>query len=423
MTDSEGHPRDGEPRIITTYHGAAFQHAAAPCKPIIGMVRDKDTGKPLAGVMIRSYTLATRPRYLRNIVRTTTDAAGRYRLTGMPKGTGNRIMAVPGGDLPYLVCTANVPDRPGLDPVTVNVELRRGIWIEGKITDKATGRPVRGSVEYFALSDNPNLRDYPGLSGGMTLDHVRAKEDGSYRVVGLPGPGLVAVYRVGHYLESRERDDEYGTSDDSLRTEPYIISFTSNYAALARIDPPRGIDSVKRDVTLDPGWTITGVVLGPDGQPLAGAFGMGIGQLKTAEFTMRGFSPRASRELVFLHHAKGLIGLALPPRTDGASITVRLQPGAAIAGRLVDAEGRPQADVALSVRFGPKEGPARAADYRYSSHEVRTDREGRFRVEALPPGYPFQLWVSKGEPLLAGDGLRWGQTKDLGDVPMKGREP
>ena len=44
---------------------------------------------------------------------------------------------------------------------------------------------------------------------------------------------------------------------------------------------------MKRDVTLDPGWTITGVVLGPDGQPLAGAFGMGIGQLKTAEFTMR----------------------------------------------------------------------------------------------------------------------------------------
>ena len=180
---------------------------------------------------------------------------------------------------------------------------------------------------------------------------------------------------------------------------------------------------MKRDVTLDPGWTITGVVLGPDGQPLAGAFGMGIGQLKTAEFTMRGFSPRESREILFRHPAKGLIGLASPPRTDGASITVRLQPGAAVAGRLVDADGRPQADVTLSVRFSPKEGPARKADYRYSSHEIRTDREGRFRVEALLPGYPLQLWRSKGNPMLDGDGLRWGQTKDLGDVRMKGREP
>ena len=73
------------------------------------------------------------------------------------------------------------------------------------------------------------------------------------------------------------------------------------------------------------------------------------------------------------------------------------------------------------MRFGTKAGPSRTADYRYSTHEpIRTDREGRFRVEALPPGYPFQLWRGEGESLLDGDGLRWGQTKDLGDVRMKG---
>jgi protocatechuate 3,4-dioxygenase beta subunit len=322
VTESEGRPDGDEPRIVATYYGAAFQHAAAPCKPIVGVVRDKDTEKPLAGVMVRSYTLATRPHFLRDIVRTTTDAEGRYRLTGMPKGTGNRIVAVPGGDLPYLVRAADVPDRPGLEPVIVDVELRRGVWIEGKITDKVTGQPVRGAVEYFALSSNPSVRDYPGFAGGGTFDHVWAKEDGSYRVVGLPGPGLVAVYRLGRYLVPRERDDEYGTIDDSLNTSPYIISFTSNYSALARIDPPMGVDSVKRDVTLDPGWTITGVVLGPDGQPLAEAFGMGIGQMKTAEFTMRGLSPRGSRELLFRHPAKGLVGLAPPPKVNGASVSV-----------------------------------------------------------------------------------------------------
>lgn len=57
-------------------------------------------------------------------------------------------------------------------------------------------------------------------------------------------------------------------------------------------------------------------------------------------------------------------------------------------------------------------------------HEpIRADREGRFRVGALPPGYQFQLWASKGDLLLSGDGLRWGQTTDLGDVRMKMREP
>ena len=109
MTESEGRPRDGEPRIITTYYGAAFQHAAAPCKPIVGMVRDKDTRKPLAGVMIRSYTLATRPRFIRDIVRTTTDAEGRYRLTGMPKGTGT-------GSSPSPAATCRTSSAPPMSP-------------------------------------------------------------------------------------------------------------------------------------------------------------------------------------------------------------------------------------------------------------------------------------------------------------------
>jgi hypothetical protein len=286
-----------------------------------------------------------------------------------------------------------------------------------------TGEPLRGTVEYFALSSNPNLRDFPGFDGTfLFLDAgVGTKEDGSYRVVGLPGPGLVAAYPPkNHYLRAPEREDEYGTKEGSLSTAPYQLSFTSNYSALARINPFKGVDSVTRDVTLDPGWRIKGTVLGPDGQPLAGAFGMRVGQMKTAEFTMRGLNPRRSRELLFRHPAKGLIGLAPPPKVNGGSITVRLQPGAAVAGRLVDADGRPQADVALSVRFGPKGGPAHE---RYSTHErITTDRDGRFLVEALPPG-EFQLWLRKGRELLAGDGLRRGQTKDLGDVLMKGREP
>jgi protocatechuate 3,4-dioxygenase beta subunit len=422
VAENEGDPGDGEPRIVTTYYGAAFQHAAAPCKPIVGVVRDRDTREPLAGVTVRSYTLATRPHFLRDIVRTTTDAAGRFRLTGMPKGTGNRIVAVPGADQPYPARGMDVPDSPGLDPVTVDVDLRRGVWIEGKITDKVTGKPLKASVEYFAHSGNPNLRDYPGFDGAIRpFEGARARADGSYRVAGLPGPGLVAVHRWDHYLPAPDRDDDDGVNTSSLSTAPHHIGFTINYSALARIDPAKGAISVKRDVMLDPGQTFTGIVLGPDGQPLAGAFGMGIGQMKTAEFTMRGFNPRGTRELLFRHAEKGLIGLAPPPKADGGSIGVRLQPGASVVGRLVDAEGRPQADVALSVRFRPKGGPAHE---QYSTHEpIRTDREGRFRIEALPPGYEFELWLNKGRRLLAGDGLRWGQTKDLGDVVMKGREP
>ena len=67
------------------------------------------------------------------------------------------------------------------------------------------------------------------------------------------------------------------------------------------------------------------------------------------------------------------------------------------------------------MRFRPKKGRNWQP---YSPEPIKTDREGRFRIEALLPGYEFRLSDGKGE-LRLGGALRSGQTKDLGDVRMK----
>src|SRR5262249_22935744 len=96
VTEFEGKPEYGDPRRVTAYYGAGFRHVTVPAKPIVGVVRDKDTKKPLAGVTIRSLKVANNPTHFfsdhQEIVRTTTDARGRYRLTGMPKGKGNKVL-------------------------------------------------------------------------------------------------------------------------------------------------------------------------------------------------------------------------------------------------------------------------------------------------------------------------------------------
>src|SRR5262249_35868386 len=159
-------------------YGANFRHAAAPTRPVVGVVRDKDTKEPLAGVAIHS--VARNPGEGMNAVQTTTDAQGRYRLTGMAKGQENRVVAMPAGDLPYVVVSGAVPDPDGLDPVTVDFALKRGVWVEGKVTDKATGKPLRAHLQYFARDSNPNLRDYPGFDfAAPPRDLVEATEDGS----------------------------------------------------------------------------------------------------------------------------------------------------------------------------------------------------------------------------------------------------
>jgi protocatechuate 3,4-dioxygenase beta subunit len=417
-----GDDQSGIPHTVWAYYGANFRHAAAPTKPIIGVVRDKDTKEPLAGVTIRSLNgLGSGTN-----VQTTTDAQGRYRLTGMSKGEDNRIVAIPSRDLPYVAMSSDVPDTNGLDPVTTNLELKRGVWIEGKITDKATGQPVRAAVEYFALSTNPNLGAYRGFDTA-SFDRGQGKEDGSYRVLGLPGPGLVAVkYDEGRYLRASEREDEHGkeSPDPGLDTLPLSL-IPIHYAAVASVDPAMAVRAVKRDLTLDPGWTFTGTVLGPDGKPLAGARGCGLinrtsrarwdrEARKTAEFTVHAFNPRRPREVFFQHAEMGLVGVVQPPKENGGAVTVRMEPGAAVTGRLVDADGRPRAGVELELTFRTKEGGEASG----SPQRVITDREGRFRIGALLPKSEYELSDRKGR-LPVGEGLGSGKTKDLGDVQIK----
>jgi hypothetical protein len=221
-----------------------------------------------------------------------------------------------------------------------------------------------------------------------------------------------------------DRDDEYGSKEPTLDTSPRPLGSLVNYSALARIDPSQGVESVRRDVTLDPGWTFTGTVLGPDDEPFVGARHIGLSDrdgpyntMKTAAFTVKAFNPRRPRDVFFQHSEKGLVGVARPPEENGGSIRVKMQPGATVTGRLLDTEGRPRARADWQVAFRSTEVQAWSG-----YHSGKTDQDGRFRIEALAPGYMFCLSLDKGK-LLFGDGLRSGQTTDLGDVKVKGQEP
>jgi hypothetical protein len=130
---------------------------------------------------------------------------------------------------------------------------------------------------------------------------------------------------------------------------------------------------------------------------------------------IRSLNPRRPRDVFFQHLEKGLVGVAQPPKENGGSVTVRMEPGAAVTGRLVDADGKPRAGVKLELMFRMKKERGWS---HFSPECIETDREGRFRTGALLPRYEYRLSNGKGE-LLVGGLLRLGQTWDLGDVQMK----
>jgi RNA polymerase sigma factor (sigma-70 family) len=421
----EGNPDFREPDTITTYYGSPFRHVAAPCKPIVGMVRDKDTKKPLAGITVRSETLKIGPSMFQgfDLVQTTTDRQGRFRLTGMPKRDGNRIVAIPNQGLPYPAVHAEVPSSPGLDPVSVDIELKRGIWIEGQITDKETGKPLKAIVEYFALYSNPSLRDYPGYDGTFELRSTVTKQDGKYRILGLPGPGFVVVHsHLGNdwYLKALERKDEYGIKEPPPSTAPYQLFPLSNYGAFARIDVAAGAVTSKRNATLDSGWTFKGTVLGLDGKPMAGVQAFGVREpdpLKTADFIAR-YNPERPHKIRFVDSEKGLVGIAEPPKQNGAHVVAQMMTGATLTGRLVDQAGKPRWGIALELSYRSKGSEEWS---RYFREDIVSDSAGRFKLTPLIPDYEYRISDGKAYTTL-GQTPRSGESRDLGDVQLTVKE-
>src|SRR5262249_4302689 len=186
------------------YHARRFESSVAPGKPIEGVVRDRDSGQPIAGLKLEGMVFEERSRVPAPGVEARTDDQGHYRLTGLPRAPAYRLFVEPGGGKPYLNATFRVAgDTPAFDAVTYDFALKRGIVLRGKVTDKATGRPVSGFVNVYTFQDNPHIDEFPGCRSSYP-PHVLV-QNGRYEVVALPGRGVIGFrcreegYREHHY--------------------------------------------------------------------------------------------------------------------------------------------------------------------------------------------------------------------------------
>jgi RNA polymerase sigma factor (sigma-70 family) len=173
-------PTDKLPPLTAAY-GGDFEYVARPSRTIRGMVRDKHNGAPLAGVLIRGGQLA--------LSTTLTKPDGSYELPCCSRSPDYVVSAQPQAGQPYFAAAVN---RPDVDAV-VNFDLLSGIPLEGRITDGAGQKPPKSAtVEYYPLFPNAQgakLSHVPYLAASATP----VQPDGSYRLVVLPGPGVVAV--------------------------------------------------------------------------------------------------------------------------------------------------------------------------------------------------------------------------------------
>jgi protocatechuate 3,4-dioxygenase beta subunit len=446
--------------------GNTFVHVAAPTKPIVGVVRDADTGKPLAHISLyKPFTRSDEPSGS-----ATTDAEGRYRLVGLGKCDAVELKAYPEGDQPYYAKTFKVRmNTPGLEPVTADITLKRRLVLSGRVTDRATGKPVGGVwVTYRPLTSNPHVARAPGdveTSAG-------SDDNGAFRIPAMTGKGVVLVRarreRSNRYLSARldPADRARGLldlRDPSLLDTAPRPTMPEEYNAYRLVEVPEKATSFSCDLTLDPGRTLAGKVVDPDGKPLAGAtvfspndpdVGGYHETLEGADFTVFALDLSRPRRLYFEHERRRL-GASLVVRGDEAGpVTARLEPLGAVHGRLVDARGKPIAGAAFQKVYADADGRPRVQfpaglPYLTPEEEKRAERargysgktlitgpeksdaDGRFRIPSLLPGVKFDLRAHVsvpapdiapnasrviGDRVIARPTVRPGEDLDLGEL-------
>ena len=419
-----------------------FQLALAPSRRVEGVARDKDTGKPIAGLAIKAGVFDDPFRSPAEGVEARTDAEGRYRLDGLPVASAYRLFPSPRPGLPYTDGTFQVPaESPPPGPVAFDFALKRGIVVRGKVTDKVTGEPVKGNVFYFALADNPHVGEFPGFSQAIGMQYAHIQEGGRYEIIALPGPGLLAVIN----FENRHRS---ATGLEAIRG--YDADMRGFNTAIAPI-PARGYNvfvatdldpksaSATVDLPLDPGRSVTIQVVDPEGRPLGGNKVKGLGDLagpmgvvqESAGFEVHALDPSEPRRVSILHEGRKLVGAVDLKGDEPGPVTVRLEPWGTVAGRVVDDEGRPRKNLILrSPRDSPKSSRPDERGELPSDNPggaIPIGGDGRFRVEGLIPGAKYTGYAQEnGRPagyLFHDVVVAPGATKDLGDLKVQPDRP
>ena len=361
-----------------------------------------------------------------------TGSRGYPRRTVLRRGPGAPGRAKEGP--PYVPSLQHVGDAPGPASVRKDFALKRGAWARGRVIDRSTGKPVPAELNYFILEDNPHLKDYPGYGTLRFLRPFHTDENGEFQIAVIPGRGILGAGPPSAGLPDGSRARKHqGTGLAGARMvrrcAPDEI-IPANFNTLVEIDPRPGEESVTVDIGLDRGRTLKGKLVGPDGEPVAGALMMGAEDfyqrwserpLPTAEFEVHALGTQRKRGLLFYHEAKHLAGAYVVKPDEAGPLTVRLEPCGTLSGRLVDRGGLPQAGALLTcdrpILFG--EDGAKF-DKGALPSSIRTDKDGRFRVSGLVPGLKYTLTAWK-DGRFAGRAaadvsIRAGEVKELGDI-------
>jgi hypothetical protein len=427
---------EGQVETDILIYANGFEHIAAPSRDVEGDVVDAATGQPVPGVIIRpkmiQYAAFENPYGLirwrpDRAIRTATDARGHYRLDGLPVGHPVELGTMLSDRTPYRPMSQELPDAPSIGPTRLDFKLVRGIPVEGKVTNRTTGKPVAAFVEYLPTLENPNLSSIQDVS---LFEPIATRPDGSFTLPALPGPGVVIATAM---------DDLFLTADRARAGQPaqtrklgIIRGDTSpgRSQALAPIAPESTAKTYRCDLSVVPAPEPIVRILDPDGRPLAGAIVSGAESSDLSRecwwqsrqhgvFRVAGLIHHRIRNLAIHHEGRRLAGTLAVRDAEPGPLVARLRPWGTVSGRLVDRDGRPRPGVVLSYQDSFR--GRKPFDLAFPK-DVTTDSSGRFTFVGLVPEQEYAIRLVPEDVYAPTVSVGWphavepGETKELGDV-------
>ncbi len=332
-------------------------------------------GKPVAGVNILAYNST-----IDNIVEApiaTTDMDGRFTLANLRAGEHLVRTFAATGNPDFLADGEPVKVEAGKTTANVIVPVIKGGLLRVTLRD-SKGRPAVGFPVHTTHPQEWRIQRAPTC---LTNDMGIA----TFRV--LPGQCYAYLAANGYHLPNN-----------------------NGVGAIVKDD-----ETVDVEAVVEPNPRITGIVLGPDGK---GLNGVSVCLYSQNNYSVEGTTDEQGRlDMIWMLHAIPPGGLTLacrhmalgmagikPVDNPDNPIELTLKPAAAIAGQVVDDNGKPVAKARVYVHH---KLPGQRAGV-YGIPEAITDEKGNYSVRTLPPDeYDVCIWA-KGY----GPGIGWALVPD-----------
>jgi hypothetical protein len=420
--------------------------ALEPARIIAGRVTDVETGQGIAHARLTVLSYRGSGGFVNEFE---ADDQGRFRLNPLSADRYS-LSADPPPGLPYLHAGTRIfPWPKGALEHHVDVAMRRGVMIRGKVVEEGTGRPVAGAQ--LAFVGRRVTDEATGASNGS----AKTASDGSFQIAVLPDPGyLVALAPSEDYVfrSMGQGPLRYG--------QPGGRRFYAH--AFVALDPKVGVEDAEVTVTLRRGATVQGHIVGPDGRTVASAAMISrillpprpgpylpwqyhdAGRVRDGRFAIHGLDPDAEVPVHFLDRDGRLGATATLSGKSGSDgpVTVRLEPCGTAWARLVDRDGKPVAGYrgagliviivtpGASLTGGPDlprdiladAGSLAAVDPAHYGDDLLSDADGRIALPDLIPGATFSVRVRNRDRRVTFEKeftVKPGETIDLGEIVVE----